>query len=318
MQQSAQAIYDELHLRGLKVEILNERRGLLRFHDGMRQRFIHSAKPDSSSSVGVMLCDDKELTAKLAVEQGLRTPQSLFNPDATIAEKFLDTYAPLVVKPVDGAHGNGVSMNVKEAQHLATSSEFARTKSGRHSITIQEQVAGEDVRLLVIGDEMVAAAVRKSACVKGDGVLTIRQLIVRENELNPDRAANYTARLNYIDVESSEAYLGAAIDSVVPLLDQEVQVVGPSNVGKGGTATDVTDKIPVEMKEQAIRLTRSLGLSICGVDFIASDIEDVSTYYFIEANACPSLGLHLYPTSGRPRLVATHLIDYMLQQSVET
>ncbi len=313
MQQSAQAIFDELCRHGLVVDIVNRDRGLLSFHDGNRQRFIHSTKPDTSGSIGVMISDNKQLAQQIAASLGIRAPESVVDPDEKAARDFLHSNAPLVAKPLDGAHGNGVVLNITDDDQLATACRAARTASRGDRIILQQQVAGNDIRILVIGDQVGAAAVRRPAEIVGDGVSTVRQRIEYENTHNPDRAANYKKKLNYIDITAAVSFLGTKIDTYIPTKGEVYRVVGPSNIGKGGTSIDVTDEVPFEIQRQAIELARSIGLSVCGVDFMTDDIADSSAYYFIEANACPSLGLHLNPNAGSSRPVAKMLVDYMLR-----
>lgn len=311
---TGKAVYDELVSRGIQVEILDARTGLLKFTVDGTSRYVQSCLTDTSSPVGRNISDHKSLASKVADSLGLQQPAEVFYTDDLEATRFLDEHKTLVVKPNDGAHGKGVTVGVTTIEQLQAAVAVAKGASRSKKILIQQQVYGSDVRILIIGGTLAAASLRSPASVDGDGTDTISGLVEKENT-NPLRGSNYRMPLNYIDTKLAAQYLGASFETQVPADGENVQVAGTANIGTGGKATDITDEVPKEIVEQARRIARELEQDCCGVDFITSDISDESQYYFLEINASPSFGLHMKPSEGKPRDVQKMFVDMLLATS---
>ncbi len=268
-----------------------------------KHRYISGTLADKSSAVARRIADDKLATATIARSLGLTLPDTVLYQSPEQAMEFLERYGKIVVKPLDSAHGNGVSVNIT-AEKLQSAIENALQFSD--VVLLQQQVSGRDIRLLYIGGAFCAASERKPASVQGDGQRTIQQLIEATNA-QPERGENYHTKYNRIPLPVSEAFLGERLHDV-PLQGEDVQVVGTANIGSGGTAIDTTDTTAPELIEQGKRLVDEIQAGVCGVDFIVG--ADAS--YLIEVNASPSFGLHHYPHEGQPRDVTARFVDWLL------
>ena len=283
---------------------------LLLFEYGGRIRSVSGTTPDLTSATGRTIANDKYASYTVAQKISMSTPATTVYQSREEASDFLKTHARVVVKPLDAAHGNGVTVDVTSLESL----ERAIDKASEYSETVilQQMVSGGDLRLLVIGGEVAAAVERVPASVVGDGVRTVRELIEQENT-NQLRGENYKKPLNRIDMLTAEQFLGrSSIDSVVPASGKEVQVVGTANIGTGGRAINRTGNIPEGLCDEAVRFAKSTGLFVCGVDFIYDEL--AGTWSFIEANSSPSLGMHVWPSEGESIDVASMIIDKMLMR----
>lgn len=310
---TAKSIIEELKKRAVPVEVIDERIGLARYQLNGQWYLFRSSNSLRTSSIGYKIANQKYLALKALADVDLHTPATELYTDDSSAKRFLERYGKVVVKPTDSAHGNGVTVNVSDDEALLRAITAAKEFDTKGNVLLQEQVEGTDLRVLTIGGKFAAAALRIPAEVVGDGVSSLRELINLENTSNPNRGENYMKRLNLIDVAAAERYLGKRIDDVKPAKGEAVRVTGPANIGTGGRSIDVTDKISDEIREKVEQISKILGLPSCGVDFMVRDIDDTSNYRFIEVNACPSFGLHLFPSEGEPRPVDKLFVDFILE-----
>lgn len=290
--------------------------GLLRFSINGKTRYVQSSLTDQSSPIGMNISESKSITADLATSIGLKLPISMRYSTLDSSIDFLNAHKMIVVKPNDGAHGNGVTVGVTTQAELNDAVEIALKFSKSGTVILQQQVTGQDVRVLIIDGKLAASSIRTPAEVTGDGQHTIAQLIAIEND-SELRGQNYHTSLNEIDSETANMFLGTAALSSIPAKDETMQVAGTANIGTGGTATDITDHLPESIIMQSKDLAEELSLQCAGVDFIADDLADPSSYYFIEVNASPSFGLHMKPTHGSPREVQKIFVDMLLRDSAK-
>ena len=158
---------------------------LVTFGWGSRQRKIQAAEMDRTGAIAEAIAQDKELTKKLLDAAGVPVPHGRVALDAGDAwAAALEIGLPVVIKPKDGNQGKGVTVNIttKEQMHAG----FAAASEFRDDILVERYLPGNDFRLLVVGDKLVAAARRDPPQVIGDGVKTVRQLVDQVN-LDPRR-----------------------------------------------------------------------------------------------------------------------------------
>lgn len=307
---TSQLIFDELTGRGVEVEIFDLPAGILRYRQNQEWQYTYSCRPETTSILGVKMCDEKILTTKLAADLGVPTPATCFCDAEDVALNFLNKYKKIVVKPLDASHGNGVTINVDSIESLRKSYEVACAFSKTGQVILQQQVQGDDLRVLIINGKLAAACQRIPARVFGDGRKTIYQLIEQENSTNNLRDYDYKTQMNVIDITAAKRYLKGKIDTYVPKTGEEVRVVGAANMGTGGEALDVTCTLPQQIIDDAIKITKTLKIMACGVDFMYDP--KTQNYYFIEANSTPSFGLHHNPTHGQSHNVTAKFVDAIL------
>jgi glutathione synthase/RimK-type ligase-like ATP-grasp enzyme len=279
--------------RGWVVNVLDYRLGIIEYQDPRsgKKMLFKGANGPFTRATDIIIADDKVFSAQLAARLGLSVPETLTVADNTNAEDFLRQHEAVVVKPLDSAHGSGVTLDIKTNDQLHDAIAYAAQFSS--TVLVQQQVRGEDFRVLCIGGQPAAVTHRHPATVIGDGEHTIAGLIDVENSSGA-RAADYKKSLNFINKTAAERFLGAAINTIPPA-GQAVQVVGMANIGMGGSAENVTST-GNEIARMAGLIAGHLQLAICGVDFLVSETDGMP--YFIELNGNPSFGLHVYPAIG--------------------
>lgn len=290
---------------------------LVMFGWGSRQRRIQAAEIDSTGAIAETIAQDKELTKKLLHAAGVPVPQgrTVSDPDDAWAAAQ-EIGLPVVIKPKDGNQGKGVTVNVTTREQLTAG--FHAAAEFRDSIMVERYLPGNDFRLLVIGDKLVAAARRDPPHVVGDGVHSVRQLVDQVN-LDPRRGNGHSTSLTKIRFDdialASLAKQGYHADSVPPA-GQLVILRNNANLSTGGTATDVTDDVHPEVAARAITAAQMVGLDICGVDLVCDSvlkpIEEQSGG-IVEVNAAPGLRMHLSPSFGKGRAVGEAIVSTMFR-----
>jgi cyanophycin synthetase len=313
---STQAIADEAKRRGVPLFRRNGS-SLVQLGHGVYQRRIRATVSSSTSAVAVDLASDKELTKSLLRGAGIRVPSAeiVRSADEAVAAA-VRIGLPVAVKPLDGNHGRGVSLDLHDDTEIRVAFERARVETRRGSVIIEQQVRGHDYRLLVIGGRVVAAAQRVPAHVVGDGLATVRQLVDRANT-DPRRGEGHEAVLTRIqfDEQTERVLARQHLDATaVPAEGQVVFLADTANLSTGGIAIDCTDDVHPDNAAVAVEAALVIGLDVAGVDLIASDIRTPITELggaVIEVNAGPGLRMHLAPSEGERRDVAGPLLDLL-------
>jgi cyanophycin synthetase len=221
---------------------------------------------------------------------------------------------PIVIKPLDGNHGKGASINVKTWEDAVEGLAYAKKYSRR--VIVEKFITGFDFRVLIIDNKLVAAAKREPAHVKGDGTKTIQQLIDETNR-DPRRGYGHENVLTQIDVDRDTTDLLEKLNytlETVPNKGEIVYLKSTANLSTGGTSVDVTDKMHPENIFLCERISRVIGLDICGVDIMAENLTQPlkeNGGCILEVNAAPGFRMHLAPSEGLPRNVAAPVIDML-------
>ncbi|MDE2599257.1 MAG: cyanophycin synthetase [Rhodocyclaceae bacterium] len=311
---STGSIVDAAVMRGIPYRRLTSG-SLVQFGWGSKQRRIQAAETDISSAIAESIAQDKELTKKLLHAGGVPVPMGRPVSDADDAwAAAQEVGVPVVVKPLDGNQGKGVSVNLFSKEQVVAGYEFAR--SFRRNIMVERYLPGHDFRMLVVGDKLVAAARREPPHVIGDGEHTIRQLVDTVN-LDPQRGDGHATSLTKIRLD--EIALGIlakqdmTVDSV-PAKGARVILRNNANLSTGGTATDVTDDVHPEVAARAVEAARMIGLDVCGIDALAETLQrplEEQNGGVVEVNAAPGLRMHLSPSFGKGRDVGKAIVDSM-------
>ncbi len=288
------------------------RGSLVQFGWGSKQRRIQAAEVDSTSAVAESIGQDKDLTKRLLHAAGVPVP--LGKPVQTLEEAWevaQKVGLPVVVKPQDGNQGKGVTVNITDRAQL---DEAFRTAAEYGTVMVERFLPGHDFRLLVVGDQLVAAARREPPQVLGDGQRTVRELVDIVNQ-DPRRGEGHATSLTKIrldDIAVARLTLQGLTPDSVPDKGQRVILRNNANLSTGGTATDVTDDVHPEVAARAIAAAQMVGLHICGVDMVAETVLrplEEQGGGFVEVNAAPGLRMHLAPSYGKPRNVGQAMVD---------
>jgi cyanophycin synthetase len=288
---------------------------LVQFGHGRYQQRIQATTTGLTSNIAVELASDKEETNRILRDLGLPVPaQRLVRRarDAVSAAKRIGY--PVVLKPLNGNHGRGVSTNLSTPEEI----EVAFDKAAEHgrNIIVERYIEGFDHRLLVVNGKLVAAAKRMPGHVVGDGKQSIEELVDEVNQ-DPRRGVGHEKVLTRLefDHQAEKALTKLGFDrNTVPAAGEEVILRSTANLSTGGTAIDVTDIIHPDNREMAERTIKAIGLDIGGVDFLTTDISE--SYRdagggICEVNAGPGFRMHVAPSEGTPRDVAGPVIDML-------
>ncbi|MBU0917784.1 cyanophycin synthetase [Aquabacterium parvum] len=308
---STGSIVDAAIVRGIPYRRLTQG-SLVQFGWGSKQRRIWAAEVDNTSAVAESIAQDKDLTKRLLAAAGVPVPIGRPVTDLADAAKVVEEIGwPVVVKPRDGNQGKGVTVNIVSHDHLAIAHKVAAEYG---EVMVERYLPGNDFRLLVVGDRLVAAARRDPPYVIGDGVHTVRQLVDKVNE-DPRRGEGHATSLTKIRIDEIAIVRlqvqGLTADEV-PEQGRRVILRNNANLSTGGTATDVTDDVHPEVAARAIAAAQCIGLEICGVDVLAESVHrplEVQNGGIVEVNAAPGLRMHLSPSYGKGRNVGEAVIS---------
>ena len=294
---------------------INESSSLVQFGHGKHQQRIWATTTSQTSNIGVDIAKDKELTNQILESTGLPVPKQydVYHPNDAVRAAARIGY-PVVVKPYNGNHGRAVSIGLTTPEEVRAAVEKAKLVS--KCVLVESFIPGFDHRMLVIDGDLVAVAKRVPGHVVGDGQHTINELVDLVNQ-DPRRGIGHEKVLTRLEVDEQARRLmeKAGYDEGTVLADGEVFFLrSTGNLSTGGTAIDMTDVCHPDNREMAIRAAATLGLDICGVDFLTPDIS--RSYKEVgggicECNAGPGFRMHVAPSEGEPRDVAGKVIDML-------
>lgn len=311
---STGSIVEEAVKRKIPWIRLNKR-SLVQLGYGKNQRRIQATVASTTSNIAVEIACDKEDTKQLLEQANVPTPKGVIvRNEEDIESAIRGLRFPLVTKPLNGNHGRGASTDLKNLEEVIEG--FRAAQQHSRSVIIERFLVGYDFRALVINYKFVAAAKRTPAAVIGDGKSTIEELVAIENN-NPKRGYGHENVLTMINIDKATinylASKGMDISSI-PEAGEEVWLKPTANLSTGGTSTDVTDYVHPSNVILFERIARLIGLDICGIDIIASDLTSPLNENgggVIEVNAAPGFRMHLDPAEGLPRNVAEPVIDML-------
>ncbi|QHL86168.1 cyanophycin synthetase [Nibribacter ruber] len=311
---STYAIVSEAVARGIPYIRLNKN-SLIQLGYGVNQKRIQATMTCRTASFAVEIAGDKNATKEMLHEAGVPVPEGEIVYDLEElkqAVKFLGY--PIVTKPLDGNHGKGAGINLRTWEEAVRGFEVAQQYS--EAVIVEQFIEGYDFRLLVVNRKFVAAAKRTPAMVVGDGTSTIQQLIDTVNS-DPRRGVGHEKVLTKISIDKDTQGIlqkkGYTLDTVIQA-GEELQLKSTANLSTGGTATDVTDLIDPYNVLMAERIAGTIGLDICGIDVVTTDIAiplPEARGAVIEVNAAPGFRMHTSPTDGLPRNVADPVIEML-------
>lgn len=317
---STEAIFDA----AVRAKIPAERIGkdsLVRLGTGIKQKYVQATISSQTSYLAVENSCDKQVTKDLLSAAGLTVPKGEL---VSSVEQLLVAAErigyPLVTKPLHGRQGQGVMTNIADKNELLSVSACMNMNGGEY--IVERYFHGDDFRLLVVNDKLIAASLRLPPFIIGNGEDSIAKLIEKENE-NPLRGDGHEKAMTKIPQNSTVTCFlemqGYSLNHI-PEMGQVIQVAGNANLSTGGQAIDVTDEVHPTIKELAIQAAKAVGLDIAGIDMISKDIRapfDPDTSAILEVNAAPGIRMHHFPGKGKKRDVGKAIIDYLFKDRGE-
>ena len=291
------------------------RNSLIQLGAGVNQMRFQATITCKTSNIAVDIACNKEQTKKMLNDASVPVAKGdICYDEEDLQETIDDIGYPIVIKPLDGNHGKGASINVDNWDDAVKGLKHAKEYSRR--VIVEKFITGFDFRVLVINNEVIAAAQRVPAHVVGNGKNTIQELIDITNE-DPRRGYGHENVLTEITIDRSTERLidnaGYTLSTVLPE-DETLYLKSTANLSTGGTSVDVTDLMHPENVFIAERISRVIGLDICGIDIMAPNLTQSlkeNGGVILEVNAAPGFRMHLAPSDGLPRNVAAPVIDML-------
>ena len=303
----ARVIADEALRRGIRVEVTDAESGELRLSLGGRSVLTRESLSEFTSAVAMTRCDDKRITRRVMERAGVRVPRGVVAADGddVAARELLAACGSVVVKPARGEQGKGITVGVRDADAL----QRAVTLASQYcpDVLVEELVPGDDLRVVVIDHQVVAAALRIPAEVVGDGRQDVTAL-VQETSRRRQRATGGESSIPLDDTTAEVvADAGHTMADVLPR-GERLRVRRTANLHTGGTIVDVTDRLHPDIAAAAVRASRAIGIPVTGLDFMVPDVAGPE-HVFIEANERPGLANH------EPQPTVSRFVDLLFPET---
>jgi cyanophycin synthetase len=314
---STETIVTEAEARKIPWMLLSAR-AMVQLGYGIHQQRIQATLSSYSGILGVELACDKEGTKTILKDAGVPVPkgtviQYLDELEGAIQE--VGGY-PIVIKPLDGNHGRGITIDINSSQEAEQAYDLASQESKTRTVIVERYYRGSDHRVLVIDGKLAAVSERIPAHVVGDGSSTIEKLI-EETNLDPNRGEGHANVLTKITIDRTSLNVlerqGYRLDSILPK-GKIAYLRATANLSTGGIAVDRTEDIHPENVWIAERVAKLIGLDIAGIDVVTPDISKPLREVdgvIVEVNAAPGFRMHVAPSRGLPRNVAAPVLDML-------
>jgi GNAT-family acetyltransferase (TIGR03103 family) len=175
------------------------------------------------------------------------------------------------------------------------------------AVILEQFCPGEDLRIVVIDFDVVAAAIRRPAHVVGNGRNTVDELIQIQSRRRRAATGGESAIPMDEETERCVQQAGYRMDAV-PCEGETVIVRKTANLHTGGTIHDCTAELSPTLAAAAKRAARELDIPVTGLDFLVPDVSG-SDYVIIEANERPGLANH------EPQPTAERFVDLLFPQT---
>ncbi|MEG0413281.1 MAG: acetate--CoA ligase family protein, partial [Comamonas sp.] len=281
---------------------------------GAAQQRIWTAESDLTGAIAQDIASDKALTKRLLSNAGIPTPQGDIASSPAQAWHLAQRLGvPVVVKPLDGNRARGVSLDLMDQASVETAWQLAKREGTQ--VLVERCIRGHEHRVLVVGEQVVAATRGQTLAVQGDGLSTIIELV--EVQINQHPRCLIDMTLERIELSSNtkiqvELQRQQLHDQSIPAAGQEVVLLRTGNL-----TVDCTDDVHPDIAHHAIMAARTIGLDIAGIDMVVQDIRQpllAQGGAIVEVNAGPSLLMHLYPVHGKPRAVGEAICSHLFPQ----
>jgi D-alanine-D-alanine ligase-like ATP-grasp enzyme len=216
---------------------------------------------------------------------------------------------PVIVKPNSGSQGKGVALvHTRRDFYSAMRRVF---KLDRVAL-VQTPVTGKDYRIVVLDDKVISAYERIPLSVIGNGRSTIRKLLEKKQGSFAVSSRDTRLRIEDPRIKAKLARQHLTLESI-PTQGLQVFLLDNANLSAGGDAVDVTDALHPEFKKFAVRLTRDMGLRLCGVDLMVDG--DISAqpekFWILEINSAPGLDHYVRTGKAQQKIVEDMYLEVL-------
>ena len=319
MELSTQLLLREAVRRGIAFDILDKAENFIRLKRNETIQYVRQAtKTSLDNYASILAMENKVITKQILEEHGIRVPKGFNYPDRISAKAdylyFKDR--AVVIKPKSTNFGLGITIIKHNSDKLIYERAIDIAFDCDSSILIEEFIEGKEFRIFVMNDEVVGILHRVPANVTGNGIQSIRELVVEKNK-DPLRGKGYHTPLEKIQLGEAELIFlksqGKDFESI-PIEHEKVFLRENSNISTGGDSIDFTDDIPDSYKVIAVQAAQALGVKITGLDMIIPDYTQEATsenYAIIELNFNPAIHIHCHPYKGKNRKLNEKLLDVL-------
>jgi len=304
----ARLIVDEARRRGIRVRIDDAEYGFFALAHGGTTIACRESLSELTTAVAMSRCDDKRVTRRILERAGLKVPDQAVAVGDEEDRAFLQKHESVVVKPARGEQGAGITVDVRDSDVLVRATADARQYCPQ--VLLEQFVTGEDLRIIVIDYQVIAAAVRRPATLRGTGDKTIGELLERYNRRREAATGGESAVPLDAVTEQCVEEAGYSLEDVLPE-GEALRVRKTANLHTGGTIHDVTNELHTDLIDASVRAARALEIPVVGLDMLVPDVTGPE-YVFIEANERPGLANH------EPQPTAERFIDLLFPQTVQT
>lgn len=243
---------------------------------------------------------DKYLAKELMAAAGIAVPagrRAASADDAVQAQREIGQ--PVVIKPVLGVMGRGVTVNVTEPDDVRDG--YLRAAKGGAKVLVEQYIDGEsEYRAHATPTDCVGVFRRLLPSVTGDGRSTVAELVEAKNEARRLNPATLSSPIPLDAV--AEGFLrrrGLTWDSVVPS-GEHVVVRDVNGITSGGDSEECLDTVSEDLKRTAVSVVKSIpGMDWGGVDILVERTSDKP--YVLEVNTSAAINGSTFPVFGTPR-----------------
>ncbi len=319
MELSTQLLLREAVRRGVAFDILDRGENFIRLKRDQNIQYVRQATKTSLDNYASILAMENKVITKLILEEhGIRVPKGLDYTDQISAKAGFQYFKDkaVVIKPKLTNFGLGITILKSNTDKSIFERAVDIAFDFDSGILIEEFIEGKEFRLFVMAGEVVGILYRVPANVTGDGIQTIRELVIEKNK-DPLRGKGYHTPLEKIQMGEAELMFLKAQDKDFESIPDNAETIflrENSNISTGGDSIDFTDEIPESYKQIAVKAAHALDVKITGLDMIIPDYHQEATednYAIIELNFNPAIHIHCHPFKGKNRRLNEKLLDLL-------
>ena len=312
---STKTILEAAKRRNIPFNRVHDDYSLFSLGWGKNRKMIWGPVTSETAVIGSDLGKDKDICKDVLYHYGFPVPRGrLCRSLEEVLEEAESIGYPVVIKPVDGHHGEGVLVNLENEDELKEGYEI--TKEVSPYVLVEQYLDGDDFRVLVVGHKVVGVSRRIPAHVVGDGRSNIKELVDIENQ-RPERGEGHAYVLTELNLGEEELMClkrNGYTPEYVPSEDEIIYLREVGNISTGGISENYTDITHTSIKRKLERISKLLNLDVMGIDIIAENItlpENSMRWGIIEVNTSPGLRMHIAPSDGTPIPVGDYIIENM-------
>jgi len=219
---------------------------------------------------------------------------------------FLKLEKPVILKPKSGSRSRHTTTNIKTEEELKNA--FNLAKKITLWTVMQEHLFGSVYRATVINGELVGFFKADPPQIAGDGLKTIKELIVEKNKNRPERISEI---LINDDLVHFIGRLGYNLESVLP---KGIKIDLSAKTGRmyGGYTREMLKDVHPKLISILNKAGNIVEAPVAGFDLIIEDPTkdpDTQKWGIIECNSLPFIDLHYFAYEGEPVNLAKNVWD---------